>query len=48
MEFSKFLKYRVVVNRNLRLVGSSRFPRFLFRIRGVSYKALLLIIGGGK
>jgi hypothetical protein len=32
---------------NLRLVDLGGFPRFQFRVRA-SYKALLLIIGGGK
>ena len=68
MEFSRilrlvesggFLRYRVDISRNLRLVDLgrnlrlvdlSRFPRFYFRFgfRAVYYKAFLLIIGGGK
>ena len=59
MESSRFLRYRVDIgrnlrlvdlSRNLRLVDFSRFPRFRFRFRFrvVYYKAFLLIIGGGK
>ena len=45
MEFSKFLRYKVDINRNLRLSG---FPKFQFKVRVVHYKAFLLVIGGGK
>ena len=50
VESSGFLRYRVDISRNLRLVDLSRFPRFYFRFRfrAVHYKAFLLIIGGGK
>ena len=59
VESSRFLRYRVDISRNLRLVDLSRnlrlvdlsrFPRFYFRFRfrAVHYKAFLLIIGGGK
>ena len=59
VESSGFLRYRVDISRNLRLVDLSRnlrlvdlsgFPRFYFRFRfrAVRYKAFLLIIGGGK
>ena len=59
MEFSRFLRYRVDISRNLRLVdlsrnlrlvNLSRFPRFhfRFRFRAVYYKAFLFIIEGGK
>ena len=59
VESSRFLRYRVDISRNLRLVDLSRnlrlvdlsgFPRFYFRFRfrAVYYKAFLLIIGGGK
>ena len=49
-ESSGFLRWRVDISRNLRLVDLSRFPRFYFRFRfrAVYYKAFLLIIGGGK
>ena len=59
VESGGFLRCRVDIGRNLRLVdlsgnlrlvGLSRFPRFYFkfRFRAVYYKAILLIIGGGK
>ena len=50
VESSGFLRYRVDISRNLRLVDLSRFPRFYFRFRfrAVYYKVILLIIGGGK
>ena len=40
-----FLKYRVDIDRNLKL---SRFSKFQFRVRAVYYKAFLLAIRGGK
>ena len=59
VESGRFLRCRVDIgrnlrlvdlSRNLRLVDLSRFPRFYFRFRfrAVYYKAFLLIIGGGK
>ena len=59
VESGGFLRYRVDISRNLRLVdlggnlrlvNLSRFPRFYFRFRfsAVYYKVFLLIIGGGK
>ena len=50
VESSRFLRCRVDISGNLRLVDLSRFPRFYFRFRfrAVYYKAFLLIIGGGK
>ena len=59
VESGRFLRYRVDISRNLRLVDLSRnlrlvdfsrFPRFYFRFRfrAVHYKAFLLITGGGK
>ena len=50
VESSRFLRYRVDISRNLRLVDLSRFLRFYFRFkfRVVRYKAFLLITGGGK
>ena len=59
VESSRFLRYRVDISRNLRLVDLgrnlrlvdlSRFPRFYFRFRfrAVYYKVFLLITGGGK
>ena len=50
VESSRFLRCRVVLSGNLRLVDLSRFPRFYFRFRfrAVYYKAFLLITGGSK
>ena len=59
VESSRFLRYRVDISgnlrlvdlsRNLRLVDLSRFPRFYFRFRfrAVYYKVFLLITGGSK
>ena len=59
VESSGFLRYRVDISRNLRLVDLgrnlrlvdfSRFPKFYFRFRfrAVYNKAFLLITGGGK
>ena len=59
VESSRFLRCRVDISRNLRLVDLSRnlrlvdlskFPRFYFRFRFrvIYYKVFLLITGGGK
>jgi hypothetical protein len=48
VESGGFLRRGVDISRNLRLVDLSRFPRFQFRVRTASYKALLLVIRGGK
>jgi hypothetical protein len=48
VESGGFLRYKVDISGNLRLIDLSGFPRFQFRVKVVSYKALLLIIGGGK
>ena len=48
MKSSGFLKYRVDISRNLRLMDLSKFFKFRFRVRVVSYRAFLLAIGGGK
>ena len=50
MESGGFLKYKIDISRNFRLVDLSGFPRFYFRFRFriVYYKAFLLIIGGSK
>ena len=50
MESSGFLRYRVDIGGNLRLVDLGRFPRFYFRFgfRVVRYKVFLLVTGGGK
>ena len=50
MESGGFLRCKVDIGRNLRLVDLGGFPRFYFRFRfrAVYYKAFLLITGGGK
>ena len=48
VESSEFLKYRVDISGNLRLINLSGFPKFQFRIRVVYYKAFLFIMGGSK
>ena len=48
MEFSKFLRYKVDISRNLRLIDFSRFPKFRFRVRVVYYRVFLLTIRGSK
>ena len=48
VESGGFLKYKIDISGNLRLMDLSGFPKFQFRVRAVSYKAFLLIIGGGK
>ena len=50
VESGRFLRYRVDISRNLRLVDLGGFPRFYFRFRFrvIRYKAFLLIMGGGK
>ena len=45
---SKFLRYRVDINRNLRLMDLSGFLKFQFKVRAVSYRAFLLATGGSK
>ena len=50
VESGGFLRCRVDISGNLRLVDLSRFSRFYFKFgfRAVRYKAFLLITGGGK
>ena len=48
MESGGFFKYRVDISGNLRLIDLSGFLKFWFRVRAVSYRTFLLIIGGGK
>ena len=48
MESGGFLKCRVDISKNLRLMDLSRFLKFQFRVKVVSYRAFLLAIGGGK
>ena len=48
VESSKFLRHRVDISRNLRLINLNKFPRFQFRVKVVYYRAFLLIIRGSK
>ena len=48
MKFSEILKYKVDINRNLRLIDFSKFPKFQFRVKVVYYKVFLLVIRGSK
>ena len=43
-----FLRCKVDISGNLRLMDLSGFLKFWFRIRVISYKAFLLAIGGSK
>ena len=45
---SGFFRYGVDISGNLRLIDFSGFFKFRFRVRVVSYKAFLLVTGGGK
>ena len=42
---SRFLRYKIDINKNLRL---SKFFKFQFRVKVVHYKTFLLAIGGSK
>ena len=48
VESGKFLRYRVDISGNLRLMDLSGFLKFQFRVRAVSYRIFLLAMGGGK
>ena len=48
VESSEFLKYKVDINRNLRLMDLSKFLKFQFGVKVVSYRAFLLTTGGSK
>ena len=48
VESSGFLRYKVNISGNFRLMDLSRFSKFQFRVRVVFYKAFLLTTGGGK
>ena len=48
VKFSKFLRRRVDISGNLKLIDFSKFPKFQFRVKMVYYKAFLLITGGSK
>ena len=45
---NKFLRCRVDISGNLRLINFSGFPRFKFRVKMVRYKIFLHAIRGGK
>jgi len=48
VELGGLFRYGVDVSGNFRLIDPSGFFRFWFGVYAASYKALLLIIGGGK
>ena len=48
VESSGFLRYKMDISRNLRLMDLSRFFKFRFGVRVVFYRAFLLAMGGGK
>ena len=48
VESGEFLRYKVDISRNLRLIDLSGFPKFQFRVRVVFYRIFLLAIEGGK
>ena len=48
VESSKFLRHKVDISGNLRLMDFSGFLRFQFRVRMVYYRTFLLTIRGGK
>ena len=48
VESSRFLRCRVNINRNLRLIDLSGFFKIRFRVRVLSYRAFLFAMGGGK
>ena len=43
-----FLRYKVDINKNLRLINLSGFFTFRFKVRVVFYRVFLLATGGGK
>ena len=48
VESGKFLRYRVNISENLRLIDLSGFFKFWFGVKVVSYRTFLLTIRGGK
>jgi len=48
IELSGFLRYKVDISGNFRLVGPSGFSRFRFKVETVNCKTLLLAMGGSK
>ena len=45
---SRFLRHKVDINRNLRLIDFSKFLKFQFGVRMVHYKTFLLAIRDSK
>ena len=48
VESSGFLRYRVDISRNPRLIDLSKFLKFQLRVRVVYYKIFLLTVKGSK
>ena len=48
VEFGRFLRYKVDISGNLRLIDFSGFSRFWLRVRAVYYRVFLLVIRGSK
>ena len=48
VESSRFLRYKVDISGNLRLVDLNRSSKFQFKVRVVYNRAFLLAIGGSK
>ena len=48
VESGGFLRCKVDISRNLRLMDLSEFFKFQFRVRAVSYRTFLFATGGGK
>ena len=48
VESGKFLRYKVDISGNLRLIDLSGFLKFRFKVRVVHYRAFLFALGGGK
>ena len=44
----RFLRCRVDISKNLRLIDFSGFLKFQFRVKVISYRAFLLAIEGSK
>ena len=48
VESGEFLKYKIDISKNLRLMDLSGFSKFYFRVKVISYRAFLLVMGGSK
>ena len=48
VESSKFLRRKVDIGGNLKLINFSKFPKFQFRVKMVYCRTFLLIMRGGK